>query len=562
MGLKIFQYFREKKVELKLKNNVFHLFEDLKYQIEFFSKEEIKNNKIYINNSSINSDDFEVLDSHHLRTKPSFFFLNTFGYSNLKIDENNFQLQVDATKITAKEAEKLLFYLYQKDKNTLSNFYSKSSFDKDEITVKNLKPIQDFIYEMEKLIFCFDSMPYFKWKKEEKIVNYPSPDIDEKSVLWLSQNLHHLHFDNSYMNLPDSIRINNKYGVIEKIAVNKNVEDFNIYENKIILGGIFFVKNLVDKIDIFLNDYKKSKKKFFQNEYASYKSILSLVHREANFDLLKIRTRTSFIFDRYKKIFKDVKYKNEMPRYSSAVNRIKHYRMAFSAIQKIRKTNLNLENKNISMGINSIDKLYEHYNYYRLIDIAKSYFSFGDFEFKTRKNKKLLNEKFTVKSIRENCTVNIYYEPEISTEAKELKLVKIGHLMKRNKYIAKPDFVIEFIKNNVYRYAILDAKYRRNKNVINEEIKETTYKYIMAFGIENQVYKKPDFLWLVYPDTYEDQTVWQQNFNDNYFPIIGAVTSKPNLNQPLKNVFNKIMKKWGVIRNTFYEFENKKYNNF
>ena len=58
-------------------------------------------------------------------------------------------------------------------------------------------------------------------------------------------NLDEIYFDNSFKGHFNTIKINNKYGLIENIKTSENINSFNNYENQIILGAfILLLKKL------------------------------------------------------------------------------------------------------------------------------------------------------------------------------------------------------------------------------------------------------------------------------------------------------------------------------
>ncbi len=61
-------------------------------------------------------------------------------------------------------------------------------------------------------------------------------------------NLDQIYFDNSFKGYYDSIKINNRYGIIDNIKTSESRNSFDNYENQIVLGAFKIVLSKLNEL--------------------------------------------------------------------------------------------------------------------------------------------------------------------------------------------------------------------------------------------------------------------------------------------------------------------------
>ncbi len=554
MELKVYQYINDYGRELSLDNDEYHVYEDNKYYFEIITDEtDIESEpQILIGDTIIDRALYEKISSDYIKTRPSEYFLNCFGYSYVKINAEEYLFKVYATKITALEAEKLLTYIHNKNRQSLFTFYanivvasSSESNRKFEISYNILKKISNFVYKMDSLLGYFKNKPHGKIRQSTDVKEYNNNIIDDSSIFWVLQNLDIIHFHPSYNHHPEAILIQNQYGLIDRIASKFNEIDFNIYENQIILGSFVFILKIFNEIDSFFNNYLEANQQNENASYANFKSIKALIYDDTISQMKKLRKKLFSIKDRYEEVFPNCNWIDENPKATHVFNKLKHYRSVFYEITELRKLYLDLYGDRLLLSIKSIDKLYEYYNYYLLIDLLIDFFPSERYEYKHDNLQDNIYHEFSISDFYNQFELKLYYDYKITPYTSKLKLKGKIDTSRYNFY--QPDFVMEMRQGDVHRFAILDAKYKRSRRVINDDIKDLSFKYILSTAIDREKYQKPDFLWLLYPDSYKNKEIWTLNFDESHLPIIGAVTSKPGKTDSMKEMCKKILSIWNCL---------------
>ncbi|MEH0155027.1 hypothetical protein V6R21_12850 [Limibacter armeniacum] len=501
-------------------------------------------------------------EEHYIKANMMQFFSNRLGYITIWFCGYEFTVRVDASKLTGSEAEQLFSYLYDKNKDLLLKFFSgeikrtdKEREDEkpievepkktNELTLRNLGVIYDFLEVMEELYYDFWKLPHSIIRKKLVVEPYRARSVGSKSIEWLLSHLDEVHFDDSFAEWPEAIEVGTQYGVLDRVASEVNTHDYRTYENETILGALERVHEIINKVDEFLRSFLEGKN-FESTEHANYKAVQFIFYKRSMDELEKLRNKFYAIEQRYTKLFEGVRPLNEYPKVTHVFLKKRHYSRVYTAICSMRQFVLNLNQSSV-MNLNFLDQLYELFNYYRIIDVIKDYLKNQEYEIEFKHRKGMIHKYvcFTGKKNGKEWVLNMIYNPKIERDPGDTHLVLHGKVDKKNHYYT-PDFVLEYSQKHDIRYAVIDAKYKRAKVVVEQDIKDAALKYytcLRVFGTSHHL--KPDFLWLLCPDSMQ-YPIWKLNYNEDFLPIIGVVESKPDSAKPLQQVIGKILNRWHV----------------
>ncbi|GAA4824059.1 hypothetical protein [Algivirga pacifica] len=499
-------------------------------------------------------------EERYIKGSTMQYFSNRLGYVPIHFCGHEITVRVDASKLSGNEAEQILSYLYDKNKKLLLEYISgegkrkgresgvPSPLPLQEISINNLSPLSHFLDLMQDLYYDFEKLPYAIMRPKLVMEPYHAQAVDSKSIEWLMSNLDEVIFDDAYEQHPEAIEVDGYYGILEKIAYETNTPDFNTYENEIILGAIHKCRAIVNEISEHITSYLGSDRSMMESINANYQSIQIILFRKAFDELKTIKQKLSSVEEHYQQLFAGVYARTEIPKVTQVFSQKRHYTQAFTGIHHLYQLSLRL-NKDSLINLNFLDQIYEVFNYYRLIDGLKVYFNNipHDVEYSQQDGHLYKKVSFFGRRNGEDWVVNLLYNPKISRSPGDTHLVLHGKIDKKNNYYT-PDYVLEYAQKHDIRYAIMDAKYKRSKVVVEQDIKDATLKYytcLRVFGTKHHM--KPDFLWLLCPDNMQ-YPIWRLNYNEDFLPIIGVVESKPDTLGPLQQVITNIIKRWGISK--------------
>lgn len=447
-------------------------------------------------------------------------FEDYFGYLKINISNNEFNFEVRIQKLKVPELEEILLYLWNQDPIIFDNFFSKSTLksklDKEnqnlDYSSKFVNIFEDYYSFFKNCYFIFKSLPHNVLRTKSIIKDYELADISNNSIDWLINNLDELHIDYAYKNIEDSIQINNNYGLVEKILTEEKVNDFNIYENQIILGSFDYVNLEIGKIKNKIKGYL-STKQYYEKDFYSINEFKIIPFLKLKDDLEKIESKIKSLQRKYKDIFVKANPKNTFPKLTPVFSNKRHYTDAYNKIKLIRDIKINLDGELNLLNIKKLSTLYERFNLFVLVNsiLAKNPISFKKENPKVEDN---IFQEFYFQFA--NRKISIYYDNYIGNEENKIGLQRIS----RGYY--KPDYVIRLdTQNNVYYY-ILDSKYSSEKTVKDMHLLKCIKTYILDIGISNLNSTKVEELILIYPGENEELI-----FGNNIFkPKISILPSK------------------------------------
>ena len=541
--LKIFQIIKDKKVEIIPSNNIYTVFELGKYELLYTSKN-IISNTVFIEDIPVDSNKLSQNDNQ-IQLTEFRYFENYFGYASLNINNEIFLFNIKIEKLKLSEVEDIFIYLWKKEDKLFNIFFSKSTYELDfkrkgfELgeTSKLISFIETFVSTFEQLYFSFENLPHTILRNFHKKTQYDSHKVTADTVDWMLSNLDEIYFDNSFKGHYNSIRINNKYGLIENIKTSENINSFNNYENQIILGAFILLlkklKQLKSQISASINIQPNK-----DELYADFKDLKRIPFIKLFEDSTSLERKVTKIFNRYQKLFKNVQPKIEKPVLTTVFAQKLHYKKAFSLIKNLNDYKFDLFGEFKLLNISKLSKLYEVYNLYVILESIKQklrldFFNISAF---SDRNDEII-EKITFDNT--NYSIRLLYEQkfyDFSKTKQETELRRID-IKKGNYY--NPDYIIEIFDKikQKKKYYILDAKYSKLHTVRSNHLPDLIEKYIINTGINEMPNTKVNSLNLIFPNEFGQKIIE----SDYFEPTIELTASKPNFENELKLFINRIL---------------------
>lgn len=553
------------------------VYSDMKYEATISFEDEIENIKIYINdtirecvydNGKILFNATEFLDNR--------IFLNYFGYISftvcIKTPENNYEfyskyLDVGVRdNITSELIRKMVSYIAT---NSQKYLFKDEANIKDFADVKRseLKNINTDISILEDILFEYESnYKYFKVGAKYKIDNDYIIDDFEKLQVISKETLQYI-----ISNPQNLTTVNYNTGIIynklnlqpKKTLINKNKVSFNIYENKVVLG---FLKYLYNVVSFKIQDIEKRiYNKQAYSVRAEYISSASEMYKEINKILEKYKIKLEqgkekiqILYFMYKQILicEEINL-NYMPKPSSIFMETQHYRRIYGVIKEwFESGNYNLENEKMILTFSEASQIYEYYILFRINNyISDSGYYISDikkFNYKLRKNAKYTNTKYenTFMFEKEGSIITVYYQPVIYFEPvvsdNNIGLFRNNNISlegDRGQYYT-PDYVIKISKNSISNFIILDAKFATVNSVINHSFSRIAYNYMFSISTINDN-DRIDKVWVINGKELYNQENYLYNFynsnfkerNDELRPSIKMLTLNPNVDEVIQDDF-------------------------
>lgn len=543
------------------------VYSDMEYSAKIDFDKEIKSVKFYVNDmlrkSYYSNGEVYFNDDNFLGDR---IFLNYFGYVSITIyietSEGNYEFYSNYLDVAVKDnissdiirkmidyiAENSQRYLFQKD-NNIKDFA--------DIGKSKNKNIYTEISMLENILFEYESnLKYFKTGAKYKInSNYIVDDFEKlkeiknETIQYIISNPQHL----INVNHNTGIKYNKVNLQPKKTLINKNELCYDIYENKIILGFLKYIYNLIlDKIKDIESQTNKSQKYSVKSEYISlcnkiYIKICKTLNKY-KIKLYDIKKKAQKLYFMYKQILKcEEIYINNIPKPTSVFMETQHYRKIYKVIRDwFESGNYDLRNEKMILTFSEASQIYECYillkinNY--IIQNEYSLKAKNKVIYKLEKRAKYVNTKFENTFVFEKGKVSIivYYQPVISFEQ---SFNNIGLFRNNNmsfdgeqaKYYT-PDYVIKVTKDGVSEFIILDAKWSTLGTVKKYRFKELIYKYIFSIStIHNN--DRISKVWAINGQETEKKKEYIYNFynskfksrNDELTPSAKILTLNPNI---------------------------------
>ena len=503
-----------------------------------------------INSILINSKTNKSFKEYHINgfvVKFSQLFLNELGYTKpiIKNGENIVELNniyISSPKISDENFEIIIKYLMFNsyfDFNILYKNHLKTDYsDLQNSQLESLKLLYNKVKNITENIGNFKIESIRRHSKSYAVDTYTSQStIDDTSFSWLMNNLDVLEKGNS--DNPNALKIKSKNCNINSVLQEINVENFDSYENKVILGYAQLYVSLLVELKKDVNS------SILRTRIGSFSSYLTNKFKEyICFYIEEIQSCFLFVVNFFKNELSVIEPIIEFPQKIDSFLTLPHYKNYFELILIYRdlfskefdssfKSNLEIE---------SFDKLFESYLLYVIKDTLS--LSIGldkkfDFQLNEDDNNKL-SGKYTLE-VESDLSIIIHYE-DIPEE-----FIQYSSTVK--KYDYNPDYIIEFKYKNYKEFIILDAKYKKySSKYFKQDIESLTLKYLHKIGVNGANNKIIGLYILSINDVIKYNRLFKSEYDiltssSPVLPCIGGVEISPvNLNIH-QNILSKIILK-------------------
>ena len=515
------------------------IYQNIQYELIIKNNDDtkkIKDIQLFINEECINErfNNNVYLENNIYRFPYEYIFSTIFGFVNISIEAT---LEDDSIEyyttdyISAavdendnKEAllslKNMVKYIYDNNIELLyasnSNRVSKLLLDTEK---SNNRTMETEINLLNEILTCYnDNLKYFMDDLKSKTVSHNEINdikklrkIDANTIKYIVSHPEQLKETNHIT----GIRYNLQNYEPVKTLISNNYNNYNIYENQVVLG---FVKYLIDQLIVKIQNLEKilqdhqinfNIRNSLEKGYISSSEIVYKYSRitmvEYSKKLKNIKDGLQYIYYNYKNTMRCEEIPIDVvPKPTDVFMYIKHYRSIFIEISKwFEYGNYNMEKNQQMLSFLTADDIYE---YYCLLNIIAALKKFGfkenialripykyEVNDKRFKNTTICNTFYFSNGEKE---VTLYYQPVIySYNNQKRNRITLFRTDGKQK-IFTPDFLIKIKENEKTKYAILDSKWSKYNTIKNYRYNETAWKYLYLIRDERN-FKNVDFMWLL-----------------------------------------------------------------
>lgn len=467
---------------------------------------------------------------------------NTVNIKSPKIDDKNFQVIIEYLMFHSYFDEKILY------KNTLdsSRNHLSNSF------LESIKKLYSYSREMVEVLSIFKVNPIRNSDIGYRTEEYDNSSIvDENSLSWLMNNLSEVQRVHQNHDSFSFKKGSNGYE-IQKLIQPYPKENFNTYENKVILG---FLESLISILNDKKSQFQENEKLRSRNFKSFNDYLLYNLDNLIGFYLDKISDNFLRVNTFFRTELKVTSKIHGFPNRLEGFIRKPHYKlfldvMLFSQhlfafkIASLQKFQLEIE---------SFDKLYEVYCLYFLKDTIEATLGFHEVTFidAQHTNNKLRGEYQYKKNDKK---ISLYYEtfpPEI------VQLARADR-----KFHENPDFILEIATGNKKFFLVIDAKYKiYDSKKFNAEMGVLSYKYLHKIGTSNVNHKVVGLYTLSLSPEVNYKSIYKNKYDlfntETVFPQIGKIELNPVKITFMNNPFRKVLLRYLDLcdKNDFFEMK-------
>jgi hypothetical protein len=462
-------------------------------------------------------------------------FEDYFGYLTITVNNEKFNFEVRIQKLKVPELEEILLYLWNQDPIIFDNFFSKSTLKSKldhekqslDYSSKFVNIFEDYFAFFKSKYLIFKSLPHYVLRAKNTVIDYELAEISNNSIDWLVNNLDELNIDFLYKNLENSIQINNNYGLVEKILTEVRLNNFNVYENQVILGSFVFINLEIGKLKNKIRNYIPPNQSY-EKEFYSINEFKIIPFLKLRDDLEKIESKIRFLQRKYEEIFTQTKPNNSSPKLTPVFSNKRHYSDAYKKIKLIRDIKINLDDELNLLNIKKISTLYERFNLFILVN---SLLSKNPNIFSKESPKEFDNifQEFYFQFT--NFKVSLFYDYKVDNIGNKTGLQRIS------KGYYKPDYILKTESKTSIKIYILDSKYSSENTVKNNHLLKCIKDYILDIGVTDSYLVKAEELILIYPGEREE-VIFGNNFFKPKISIIPSKVKKENLKNFIDSIFN------------------------
>lgn len=368
----------------------------------------------------------------------------------------------------------------------------------------SFKSLNSYIQMVEKIYICykknislFNSKKMYKITKNShiceynKLKNFTCNDID-----WLFKNMEQM----SIVNFDTAIKYNGKNYLPIELKTEFVENNFNIYENKVVLSFLKYVlkksleleKHLKKEIDVennLIENFNIIDQQNFSAPIITIKQYQTKKYKISYEYMTKLNKELSATFNLYSNILKcDVMENFKQPKNTKIFNEVRHYSEIYNLIVLWNKFGeFDLDKEDVFINIKTADKLFEYYSLIKIIQMFQKHgFRFNYLKYKNKFYKyKVADKRYiidydianTYNMINKEFNLTIYYQPVIYSNDIQNEITLYRTTDKKNYFI--PDFIIKIWKGTEKKciYAILDSKYSSRSNILMHYFEHEIFRY-------------------------------------------------------------------------------------
>ncbi len=349
---------------------------------------------------------------------------------------------------------------------------------------------------------CYQQLknnPYSKLKRAEQVDSFDKlQTISLKTIQYISSHSDEL----TIVNYNTGIRFNNQYYQPNRVLIEHNIDSFDVYENKVILG---FLKTIISEISVSIKDLSDrtythnrtiERDGYFDSMYQifsrSIKKIVSYINA-----LKELQQEYNQLYFHYNKLFNiPADAIKSPPVFTPVFRSIQAYRQLYQTIYNwFSIGNYNLGKEELLLSFISTSKIYE---YYCLIKIL--HFICTGSEFELIESKHLVYHSFfnnaetkynnTFVFQKNDVKLTLYFQPIIygnNRATNGITLFRNTSTNSRTDFNQKgktysPDYIIKIEQADRTQYIIMDAKFSSPDNIRLHQLQELVYKYLFSLS--------------------------------------------------------------------------------
>jgi hypothetical protein len=524
------------------------------------------------------------------------WFINHFGYSIVRVEmglpsgtQSEVRLhqfygviEVYATKLNADRAMNILSFLEKNLSDVTRTCFSATSKlagsqgETNPTPEAILQKINSDVQKLTALLSLFYNRKRSRLlSKTMRIKAEGALGLTDHSIAWVLSNLDTLI---PAIPSPMNVLLGNNYFKVDELEAEVLYEDTDIYENRVIAGYLDDIYSRLSEVAKFYGNCKqKATTEITIGDvpvgFQSIQGIRRLVLPKYYDRLLsecEMLKRKSFNHRRFfqQNLAVRSSYRG-MPNLTPGFLSQFHYHEVFKQIvDYYRLGSLNLSGEEFLFGLRTLDKLYEFYCLFRIIETIL------DSGWRLKAQDKIrygtLYEDDSFEGIRPNnryifehttgLRMTLFYEAEIITSSQtDGGLIDTFHtgFGPNSKYV--PDFVLQIERETDIAYVVLDAKYvapkdafdRYGENRYTDRMTELCMKYLHGIGYQQGGFSPVLALLILHPGSTHTDDIdkyrsyhREQNglFSENpSLPIMGAIDVTPTP-EVADNVSDNILK--------------------
>ncbi|POY37138.1 hypothetical protein C3K47_08760 [Solitalea longa] len=523
-------YFKTQDLKLFIGNTIFNFSEPIEINGQYFYYLDLEfiSNILPGNNNAHISKVFYKTSLGNRRF--SRIFINEIGIAKLEVLLNSTgealvegKVQISSSKITYDNFYLVTTYLIS------NNYFDNQILYKVSVT-GNSSNIQNSLIEalrelLRRLKVWSEEINKFKtnsikrYHNEQNLVSFNKDlELSDISLNYIVDNLNTLSRTNFHKH-DEAIEINNSYYIVESILIDNPISSTDSYENRVIHG---FLKNLSLLV--------KEKELYFNNEKALRTRVVNFKDYLINCFLDLFKTYIHQIDQEIDKInlffIRHVPVSHPISKLNNSNHNFlskEHYKNVYDLILYTQNIfSVDIEKDDLSLEIESFDKLFEVYCFYLLKDILerKTASSF------TRKSTNIspdnkLSGEYELK--KDSILIRLHYE----------SLPVCFQQYSRGNLKYRPDFLIEFENNGKSKFFIFDAKFKQyNTLTLEQDLSKLSLNYLHKIGPNDRYINETIGLYTISmgPSNYRKSTFkksYDLSLTEYIGPQIGSIEIDP-----------------------------------